>query len=102
MSKLIKSRVFKNPLASSIFKVNLIQNILMVLFFIMRGSSMIPSFALAYLSVFVIWLNIGPALVWYYDERILPNFFNSMVEIVGPKSKVLTSQFRFDMDVFSG
>ena len=25
-----------------------------------------------------------------------------MVEIVGPKSMVLTSQFRFDMDVFSG
>jgi hypothetical protein len=89
-------------MASSIFKVNLIPNILMVIFFITRYGSIEPTFCLAWISALVGWSNIGACLIWYYDERILPHFFDNMVEIVGPKSKVLTSQFRFDMEVFAG
>ncbi|MBN2150157.1 MAG: hypothetical protein JW839_01800 [Candidatus Lokiarchaeota archaeon] len=102
MSRLVTSSRLKSPFASSIFKVNLIQNILMVIFFIIRGGSIVPTFWLSYVSVFVIWVNISPVLIWYYDERILPSFFERMVEIVGPKSRVLTSMFKFDMEVFAG
>jgi len=71
VSKLIKSRVFKSPLASSIFKVNLIQNILVVIFIFTRFTSMVPTFCLAYISAFGVWANVGAFLIWYYDERRL-------------------------------
>ena len=82
----------KNPLMASIFKLNLIPNILIVSLFYFRFSQMTFSFIFTY-STFFLWLNLAPYLIWLYDERFLPNFFQNSFELI-PDTDKLTQMWK--------
>jgi len=35
----------------------------------------------------LLWVNIAPTLIWYYDERVLPEFFSHLSELISDKKK---------------
>ncbi len=85
----------KNTFLSSIFKVNLIPNILIGIFFYLRFQYFTPSFIITYLSFFG-WLNIGTALVKYYDQTILPRFFLKVKDLIPDESNLKNLIYKYD------
>lgn len=87
VSRIIDSKFplrIKNPLLASIIKFGLLPNFIVILFVLMRQEYITDEFMLIYVFG-LIWLNIGPYLIWYYDEKLLPNFFNDVTDILNDK-----------------
>jgi hypothetical protein len=56
-------------------------NILSIVYTILFWDSISVSFL--YASVLALtWVNIAPYLIWFYDERVLPGFFNHLGELI--------------------
>lgn len=86
----------QNPLVSSILYFGTIPNIAFSFLFlvyifdpgvwsflpsILQPNNMTTDFLIA-LFFAVIWLNLGPFLIWYYDERVMPIFFKDLTNLV--------------------
>lgn len=98
ITKLLESPIprIKNPVISSIFKVNLLPNILVIYFYITRFSSIEVSFFIAWICIYTIFLNIAPPILWYYDERILPSFFKNSLDLFPNEEKMRKYVEKFD------
>lgn len=87
VTRMLESRFpfpIKNKWIASVFKVNLIPNIIFGALLYFRWKSMTPSFIIAYISLFSS-LNIFFVLIWHYDERFMPRFFREVFELVPDK-----------------
>ncbi|GAA5430722.1 hypothetical protein [Haloarcula japonica] len=83
VSEQIENGLFgiSNPVVVSILKFSMPWNILSICYTVLFWNSITLSFL--YASVLgLIWVNIAPFLIWYYDERVLPAFFNHLSELI--------------------
>lgn len=86
----------QNPILSSILYFGTIPNIGFSFLFLvyildpgvwsflpsmLQPNNMTLDFLIA-LFFAVIWLNLGPFLIWYYDERVMPIFFKDLTDLV--------------------
>jgi hypothetical protein len=71
----------ENPVLVSILKFSTPWNLLALAFTVLHWESI--SFSFIYASAFgLFWVNIAPFLIWYYDERVLPEFFAHLSELI--------------------
>lgn len=98
ISRLIESDFpikIENPLLSSIIKFGLVSDILVVLLYTLRGH-LISEMSFIGLILAVIWINIGPYLIWYYDEHLLPSSFRKISELVYEPDKMKKLSRKYD------
>jgi len=70
-----------NPLLVGVLKFSMPWNILAIACTVILWDSLTLSFL--YSSVLgLLWVNIAPYLIWYYDERVLPEFFAHLAELI--------------------
>lgn len=77
----------KNPFISSVVKFGLIPDFFLILLLIYRYEYLTTEYMAAYVIAWI-WLNIGPYLIWYYDEKVLPKFFSDSIELVPDQEKL--------------
>lgn len=98
VSKIIESKIpfrIENPLLASVVKLGLIPNLYFILFYLIRCEYITTGFLVAY-TFALIWLNLGPFLIWYYDERLLPIFFYKALDIVPNHEKMAVLAKKYD------
>lgn len=71
----------ERPIIASILKFTLVWDIIALIFTFLHWESMSLSFVYAS-ALGLFWVNIAPFLIWYYDERVLPGFFDDLFEII--------------------
>lgn len=75
-----------NPVLVGILKFTLPWNIFFMTFTILKWESISSSFIYAFvLGLF--WVNIAPYLIWFYDERVLPEFFSHLSELISDREE---------------
>lgn len=70
-----------HPLLVSVLKFGLVWNLLAAAYLVVADTT----FSLGYLvasGLGLLWVNVAPYLIWYYDERVLPSFFEKLGEIL--------------------
>ncbi|WP_276277243.1 hypothetical protein [Haloarcula regularis] len=71
----------ENPLILGILKFSMPWNVLALIYSVLFWETLTPVFI--YSSAFgLLWVNIAPYLIWYYDERVLPEFFTDLSELL--------------------
>lgn len=71
----------KNRLLASIIIFGLPVDILLTIFFIIRKTYISDQFFLAYILC-IIWLNVGPYFIWYYEQNTLATFFKRLDDLL--------------------
>ena len=90
MTRVIESRFLsciENRLLKSMIIFALIPDINIIRFFIMKSEHITGEFFIGYFFAFVLF-NIGPYLVWLYDEKLLPDFFRKACDLIPDKERV--------------
>ncbi len=90
ISKIIEDPIpfkIQNPLLSSIIKFGTYPNLLF-LYLIATKLSQLTTGYLVGLVTGTIGLNILPSFIWYYDQKMLPNFFSKMTNLVKDQEKL--------------
>ena len=85
----------KGALFASVLKFGLVPDIFISLFFHFKGAFFGIDYLFALLLA-TIWLNIGPFLIWYYDERLLPSFFQKVKTIISDPERLSTIARKYD------
>ena len=76
----------ENPLMLGILKFSMPWNVLALIYSVLFWDTLTPVFI--YSSAFgLLWVNIAPYLIWYYDERVLPEFFASFSELLADEQE---------------
>ena len=65
----------KNPFLSGIIKIALILDILFISFIILRYKYISLELLIG-LFLGLIWVNVGPYLIWFYNTKLMKNFFD--------------------------
>ncbi|MFB6187732.1 MAG: hypothetical protein ABEI86_12815, partial [Halobacteriaceae archaeon] len=88
-----------NPLLASVIWFGTLPNISFILLLIFQPRQLPSDF---FVPIFfgVLWLNIGPSLIWYYDEEVLPNFFNDLGEVIKNEERINSLNKKYD-NIFS-
>lgn len=76
----------QNPVLTGIIKFSLPWNLLAGIYTVLYSGEWSGSFIYAS-ALGLLWVNIAPALIWYYDERVLPEFFSHLSELISDKKK---------------
>lgn len=75
-----------HPILVSVLKFSLLWDILAISYTFFFWDSISASFL--YASILgLLWVNLAPYLIWYYDERVLPEFFAHVSEIIPDENK---------------
>jgi len=77
-----------NPLLSSIVKFGSVFNLATIVYVALNYKSTSPSFMIAWL-LGLVWFNVAPALVWYYDKRVVPQFFYQISNTVVDRRNII-------------
>lgn len=88
VSKHVENGLFgiANPVLVSILKFGTLWNVLAIAYTVLHWESI--SFSFLYASALgLFWVNIAPALIWYYDERVLPEFFAHLSELISDEEE---------------
>lgn len=88
-----------NPVLASVIWFGALPNSTFIIYSYARGGQM-PSYVLLAISFGILWLNVGPALIWYYDERVLPNFFRQLSTLLSDDVRVKELNKKYD-NIFS-
>lgn len=75
-----------HPVLVSVVKFTLPWNVLAVVYTVFWWDSLSLSFVYAS-ALGLLWVNLAPCLIWYYDERVLPTFFVHLSELVSDETK---------------
>ncbi|AZH25176.1 hypothetical protein [Haloplanus aerogenes] len=88
ISEQLNSGVFgiENPILVSVVKFGLVWDLLAAAYTVLRWSTMSTPFLIAS-ALGLLWVNLGPFLIWYYDERVLPRFFSRAHELLPSESE---------------
>lgn len=84
-----------NPLLASVVWFGTVPNASFLLVVTLRHGSLPTEFLVAMLFG-VVWLNIGPALIWYYDERVLPTFFDELGNLIEDDAQIERLSEKYD------
>jgi hypothetical protein len=76
----------QNPVLVSILKFSLPWDLLAGIYAFLYSGTWSGPFIYAS-ALGLLWVNIAPSLIWYYDERVLPEFFSHLSELVPDKQK---------------
>ncbi len=76
----------KNPLVASVVIFGLPVDILLSVFLSIRKNYISPQFFLSYILC-IIWLNFGPYFIWYYERKVLKDFFQRLTDLL-PQQEV--------------
>jgi len=90
VSQILESRFpfrIRNPILASIVKIGTIPNLIFIIFCVLRYEYITMGFLIAYVMS-MIWLNLGPFLIWHYDQRLQPDFFNKVSDIVTDQERL--------------
>jgi hypothetical protein len=71
----------EHPLLVSIFEFSMPWNVLAGIYTVLYWDTLALSF-LYPSALGLLWVNLAPFLIWYYDERVLPEFFAHLSELV--------------------
>lgn len=86
-----------HPALVSVLKFSMPWNVLALIYTVLYWDSI--SFSFIYASVLgLLWVNIAPYLIWYYDEQVLPSFFAHLFEIIpdsGERKRLAEKYNRF-------
>jgi hypothetical protein len=84
----------KSPLLASIIIFGLPIDILLSIFLTIRKSYISPQFFLSYILC-IIWLNLGPYFIWYYERKVITDFFQRLGELLPQQEvKKLSQKYR--------
>jgi len=72
---------------ASLLKFGIAPNLVFSFFYLFRHEYITKQFLISYIFALV-WVTLGPYMIWYYDEKLLPNFFLRALDIL-PSSKKL-------------
>lgn len=88
VSKQIEQGLFgiENPVLVSVLKFTAPWNVLALAFTLLHWESVSLSFIYAS-ALGLFWVNIAPFLIWYYDERVLPEFFAHLSELISDSAE---------------
>lgn len=92
VSKVLESRFpfrIQNPMLASIVKIGIAPNLFFIIFCAMRYEYITTGFLVGYIFA-MIGLNLASFLIWYYDQRLQPDFFNKLSNIVPDQEKANT------------
>jgi len=74
------------PLVNGIVKFALVWDVIWLYVFASNWRSLTMPFVVSWL-VMLFWVNIAPYLIWFYDEVVMPEFFNRFIEIAADPSE---------------
>ncbi|WP_435194815.1 hypothetical protein [Natronomonas sp. EA1] len=77
----------QHPLLVSVLKFGLVWNLLAAAYLAVADTTFSPGYLVAS-GLGLLWVNIAPYLIWYYDERVLPSFFERLGEILPEEASV--------------
>jgi hypothetical protein len=84
----------KSPLLASIIIFGLPIDILLSVFLVIRKDYISPQFFLSYILC-IIWLNLGPYFIWYYERKVLTDFFLRLSDLLPHQEvKKLSQKYR--------
>lgn len=83
-----------SPVVSGVLWFGTVPNVTFVLFVLGRLERVPADFLLA-IFLAVLWLNVGPLLIWYYDVRVLPTFFDEVPELVRDEARVAALERKY-------
>lgn len=98
ITRLLESKFpfrIEHPFLASIFKLGLPSNLVFILFYLMRYEHITRGFLVAYIFA-LIWINLGPFLIFWYDERLLPDFFRRTIDVVPNREKLNKMAEKYD------
>lgn len=84
-----------NPLLSSIVKFGVLPDLAFALFCVMNAQYLPKDFVTTGIMALT-WLNLGPYFIWYYDQRLLPQFFTKASEIVSDTNRLHRLARKYD------
>lgn len=84
-----------NPLLASVLRFGLLPNVFFALVLVFQPRQVPDDFLVAMFFA-VVWLNVGPLLIWYYDERVLPTFFEEVSELVQNATRIDRLNEKYD------
>jgi hypothetical protein len=96
-TRIIESKfpvAIKNPLLSSIVRFGSIPTIGFIFFWTARAQYIAQDFLIAY-SLALLWVSLGPYLIWYYDQKLLPEFFQRANDIVPDREDLLSIERKY-------
>lgn len=76
----------RNPVLVGVLKFGLPWDVLALAYTVFRWDWLSPSFVYAS-ALGLLWVNLAPCLIWYYDERVLPSFFLHLSELVPDRDR---------------
>lgn len=85
----------ERPLLSSIVYFGTPANLFLLTIVVLRRDIITTDFLVA-IVLGIIWLNLGGYLIWYYDECVLPNFFERASELYADRERLQELQAKYD------
>ncbi|MFB6188238.1 MAG: hypothetical protein ABEI86_15425 [Halobacteriaceae archaeon] len=98
VSKVIDSNwpvSISNPFLSSVVWFGALPNVFFI-FIILFQPKQVPNDFFSAIFLGVLWLNIGPFLIWYYDEKVLPTFFEDLTELLQNEDRISQLNKKYD------
>ncbi len=99
VSRAIRRIPIANPLLASIIGFGTIPNLVFVLYVLSNGHQVTTWFLIAQ-AFTVIALNVGPAVIWYYDAVVLPTFVEKLTELLADADRAYVLGGTYD-ELFS-
>jgi hypothetical protein len=97
ISRLVTSKLlhFKNIHLSGLAICTFLVDFLIIYFFYIKLDSL--NFNLIYSLFFVIiWINLAPYMIYYYDSTLLPNFFEDVIDIFHDEKELSRLAQKYD------
>jgi len=83
------------PALASVVWFGTIPNVFFALTVLGRRGQLPGEFVVA-IAFAILWLNVGPWLIWYYDRRVMPEFFAALPAILERPGRVEELASRYD------
>lgn len=77
----------EHPFIVSVLKFGLVWDVLAGAYVALQWTALDPGYLFAS-AIGLLWVNVAPFLIWYYDQRVLPAFFEKVSEIIPDEAEV--------------
>lgn len=83
------------PLLTGVFKFGTIWNLTSLVYLATSWGEITTQFLLAS-ALGQVWINLSPYLIWYYDERVMPEFFTKFTDIYEDSDELASIAKRYN------
>lgn len=84
-----------SPLLSAVLLFGTVPNVTFLLYVAFNGHRVSRWFLVAQ-AFTVLWLNVGPYLIWYYDQRIMPTFSRKLGRLLDDEERAVALGDHYD------